>query len=152
MSEFFIPAIPAWYLVGIGLVIIAIEVFFINLFVIFWFGLATILIGLLELFIKFERGESQLLLIALIGSITLFLYLKRYKPQRKTNHNIDNYSTGETGVITETENGLKVQYKGTLWDIAQPTSSFLKSGDCVTITALKDNKATIQTSSMSDSS
>ena len=144
MDFFAIPAIPNWYLIGIGLIIIGVELFFINLFVILWFGIAAIIVGFIDLIAPFERGEYQLLLIALFGAVMLFAYLRLFKSKVTNNENLDNYQAGKLGTIIKTDSQLKVHYEGTLWTIAQPLPDNLKDGDVVQIEKITANKVILQ--------
>ncbi len=143
MTTLLIPAIPAWYLIIIGIAIVGVELFFMNLFVILWFGLAAIFIGALNLFLPFSHGEYQLLLIALIGSTALFMYHKKYKPSRTKNKHLDSYTTGGTGSVITTNQGIKINYQGTLWSIAPPAPTNLKDGDNVIIKEIKSNQVVL---------
>ena len=144
-----IPHIPEWYLMIAGLIIIAVEIFFLNLFVILWFGLACLVMGILGFalpnVIGLLHGEWQLLGIALIGIVSLFSYKIFFsKATAADNTQLDQFQTGKIGTVVHTESGLKVSYQGTLWAIA-PGGEVVTANQQVCVQAIRNNQVVIST-------
>lgn len=129
-------------LIAIGIFLIAMESVFFS-FILFWFGLASILIGLTSNIIGFDDGLWQIAAICTLAMILLFsLRTKAMKIFMKAKDDeIDNTFLNESGegII---EQG-KVKYKATYWDIDSSEKDFVDGEKVKVISALK-NKAKIE--------
>lgn len=135
--------IPAWWMIGIGLVLMGAELF-LTVFVLLFFGLGFILIGLFS-FGWHTSGEMQILSAMLIGALLTFalrkFFLKTLRPENLT---LETLETGDTGELIKHQGQLRVQYKGTSWALKMPYDAALKAGDIVIVVELKNNQALVK--------
>ncbi|CAN8140358.1 NfeD-like C-terminal domain-containing protein [uncultured Thiomicrorhabdus sp.] len=150
--ESYIPVISLWSMIAIGIVLMALEMLT-TTFVLFLFGLAFILIGLVGAFYQFPSGEIQLIWTFAVGLILTLLLAKtlRQRIYAAKPLNLETMQTGESGEILLTADGdYRVSYKGTTWAIANPHAFALENGRTVIVEALENNKARIRQPENSD--
>lgn len=135
-----LPLVPAWILVSIGFVLIAIELMAFNLFIFLWFGIAAIIIGALSFVIDFGHGEYQWLSIIIIGTAMLFTLRKRFMPTNAAPIELETFKTGEMGRVEKQDDRWVIQYQGTWWQIANPTDD-LAEGQTKEVKEIRSNKA-----------
>jgi membrane protein implicated in regulation of membrane protease activity len=135
-----IELIPDWILIAAGLVLIGIEIIF-GLFILFWFGIGLVLIGLLGFFVDFEHGEYQLIFAFAIGMVLLFALRKKVIARNNAEADqLDTYQTGEIGQLSQHNQQWMVFYHGTHWAVANPKSSF-QQGQRVVVEKIESNQA-----------
>lgn len=132
--------IPSWILIAAGLILIGIEILF-GLFVLFWFGLGLVFVGLVGLFVDFEHGEYQLIFAFAIGMVLLFALRKKIiAPHNAEADQLDTYQTGEIGQLSLHNDQWVVFYHGTHWVVANPQADF-KANQRVRVDEIKSNQA-----------
>lgn len=139
-----IPQLPAWLLISFGLVLMALEMFTL-VFVLLFFGVAFVVVGLLSFFIPMP-GEVQILMGMVIGGLLTF-GLRRYMMQTIQTKDLvlETLKTGEIGILQEHAGELRVNYKGTTWAIHPKSNEEFKAGEKVIVSELIDNLAVIKT-------
>lgn len=136
--------IPSWVLVSAGLILIGIEIF-IGLYILLWFGIGLVLVGLLSFFVDFGHGEIQLIFAFAIGSVLLFaLRQKLISPHNAQTEPLSTYEPGETGLLSQHNGQWMVFYHGTHWLVANPSDN-LTVGQKIKVTQIKSNQAWIET-------
>lgn len=142
-SEGLIELIPNWILISAGLVLIGIEIFA-ALYILLWFGIGLVVVGLLGFFVDFGHGEIQLIFAFAIGTVLMFaLRRKVIAPHNAEKEVISTHQPGETGRVTAHNNQWMVYYHGTHWLVANPSDQ-LKDGQQVKVTDIKHNQAWIE--------
>lgn len=137
-----LPQISPWILIGIGLILVGAEMF-LTVFVLLFFGLGFITVGIGS-FIFDSAGENQILLSVLIGGGLTFILRNYFKSiMTKEDLALETLQTGDIGIIIENKGELRVEYKGTSWAYSMETDFSPKVGEKVIVTALKNNVATI---------
>ena len=133
-------------LIAIGIFLIATEAITFS-FILFWFGLASIIVGLLSFIIDFPTLAWQLTAISIIALLSLFsLRTKALELFLKTKENDevkDNFlNTGGDGVVKNS----KVYYKATFWDC--DTLEEFEEGEKVRVLEAKRGKVIIEKKSL----
>lgn len=139
-----IQAIDAFVLISIGVILIALESFLLS-FVIAWFGIGFILVGLLSFYYTFENGYNQLAVVSIISLVLLFILKKRVKEyflKSKEKAPTDNF-LNESGYAVIRNN--LVYFKGTYFEI-ENYGLDIKEGDKVFVVSTNKNFATIKKS------
>ncbi|UQB42745.1 hypothetical protein JX580_02275 [Thiomicrospira microaerophila] len=135
-----IELIPDWILIAAGLVLIGIEIIF-GLFILFWFGIGLVTVGLLGFFVDFEHGEYQLIFAFAIGMVLLFALRKKViAPHNAQPDQLDTYQTGDIGLLSQHNQQWMVFYHGTHWIVANPKSGY-EVGQRVKVDEIKSNQA-----------
>ena len=103
-------------LIGVGIILIALEAFIYSFFIV-WFGIGLIIVGVLSNFYNFSDGMWQLAFTAVIALLLLFtlrakISSKFLKEQDQAPKEDFLNQTGR-GVIKNN----KVYFKATYWDI-----------------------------------
>ncbi|HEY9017529.1 NfeD family protein [Thiomicrospira sp.] len=138
--------IPSWMLISVGLILIGVEIF-IGLYILLWFGLGLVFVGLMSFFVDFGHGEIQLIFAFAIGTVLLFaLRQKLIAPQNAQTESLSTYEAGETGVLSQHNGQWMVFYHGTHWLVANPNDD-LTPGQKIKVTQIKSNQAWIETES-----
>lgn len=135
-----IPFIDPYYLVGVGILFIAIEAFLVS-FVTFWFGLSMLVVGGLSIMGIITTGEIQVGVISVLTVLTVILFRKKMLKllgKSKKEHNDDFLNEPGYGTIQEG----KVYFKATLWNIA--SNETFEEGERVQVTEIKGNDAVIK--------
>lgn len=134
--------IPAWWLIGFGLALVAAELF-LTVFVLLFLGLGFIVVGLVSFGFPMA-GEVQLLSAVILGTLLTFglrrFFLKTLNQKTLT---LETLETGDVGQLLEYQGQLRVMYKGTTWGLKMPFDANLKAGDTVIVTELKNNQACV---------
>ncbi|NQY93934.1 MAG: nodulation efficiency protein D [Campylobacteraceae bacterium] len=138
-----IDVIDIYILLGIGVILIALEVF-ITSFVLFWFGLGFIICALISKYYQFSDGIWQILVSCAIAFLLLILFRKKVIEkflQSKEVVNDDFLNEQGTGEIRNS----KVYFKGTYWEIdsINPEDVF-ENGDKVQVIETHKNYAKIK--------
>lgn len=138
-----LPVFSGWILVAIGLGLVTLEIVTMT-FVILYFGIASILTGILTLAGIFPAGEYQLLSISVLAFIAFLINKKKkdafMNPEKLE---IDTFKTGDVGTVIISNDKYRVQYKGTTWPIEHLPAN-VQEGDKVTVLDIKDNKAEVE--------
>lgn len=126
-------------LIAIGLFLIAIEAMSFS-FISFWFGLASILIGIATNFIDFNDGLWQIASICILALVLLLSLrtklMEKFLKSKDQEINDTFLNEKGEGVI---KNG-KVEYKATYWDIDSKDTDFKEGEKVIVLSALR-NKA-----------
>jgi len=136
-------AFDFYILFAIAIVLITLEMFLYS-FVVIWFGLGFIIVGVLSFFYPFERAIWQLAVVSIISLAFLFLFRKKLLAKfLKSQKEIKDNFFDEKGV-GEIKNS-KVFYKGTYWEITSTIDEkeFVE-GEKVLVLKVSNNHATIQ--------
>lgn len=88
-----------WHWMAFGLILVVAEIV-VPSFVIIWFGLAAIVVSLIDWFWRISLG-MQLLWWILFSVLFLYIWFKIYKPKTKTKAGQDNEAVGARGIVTE---------------------------------------------------
>lgn len=103
-------------LLGVGIGLIALEGILVS-FVIIWFGVGLVLVGLISYFYDFSDGFNQLVLASAFALLLLFVLRKKFLTkflESKEGEIEENFlNTKGEGII---KNGL-VQFRGTYFEI-----------------------------------
>ncbi len=142
--ENILPIIPAWIMLTLGVLLLAAELLS-TTFVMLFFGIAFILVGLVGFFVSWPSGEVQLLLAMVLGGVLTYT-LRGFFMQSMENQELplETMQVGDTGIIVENDGHLRVDYKGTTWGFKKDADFEIKAGDEVLIEELKNNVAFIQ--------
>lgn len=135
--------IPSWVLISLGLVLLAVEMFS-ALFILLWFGIGLIVVGLLGFTVDFQYGEYQLIMATALGVFLLLAFRRRFLPSQKdaTNKVLSTYEAGGKGKVSKSEGEWVVFYNGTFWVIANPREDLVED-QLVQVVEIKSNKAWI---------
>jgi len=136
-------AFDFYILFAIAIVLITLEMFLYS-FVVIWFGLGFIIVGVLSFFYPFERAIWQLAVVSIISLVFLFLFRKKLLAKfLKSQKEIKDNFFDEKGV-GEIKNS-KVFYKGTYWEITSSIDEkeFIE-GEKVLVLKVLNNHATIE--------
>lgn len=118
-----LPLFSIWWLLLIGTLLIVIEVLAgLGSFVVLWFGLATIVVGVLGLFMDFHSGEFQLIAVAVFGTVLLLAFRRpfiRWMQSREAPPP-EHYEAGGMGELQQHEGRWSVYYRGTWWRLLNP--------------------------------
>ncbi len=142
--ENILPIIPAWIMLTLGVLLLAAELLSAT-FVMLFFGIAFILVGLVGFFVSWPSGEVQLLLAMVLGGVLTYALRGFFmQSMRKENLPLETMQVGDTGIIVENDGHLRVDYKGTTWGLKKDADFEIKAGDEVLVEELKNNVAYIQ--------
>lgn len=142
--ENILPIIPAWVMLTLGALLLGAELLSAT-FVMLFFGIAFILVGLVGFFVNWPSGEVQLLFVMVLGGILTFALRGFFmRSMEKQDLPLETMQVGDTGIIVENDGHLRVDYKGTTWGFKKNADFELKAGDEVLVEALKNNVAFIQ--------
>ncbi len=136
--------IPAWLMITIGLLLLAAELMT-GAFVILFFGIGFVVIGISGFFIGWSAGEFQLLSAMLLGGILTFTLRPLFiNSMNKDDLPLETMQVGELGKIVKNDGELRLEYKGTTWVFENRGESDIAEGDEVMVERLKNNVAYIQ--------
>ncbi len=127
-------------LLGIGVALIALEIFMFS-FYFMWLGLGFLIVGVLSYFYPFENGFIQLALSSVLGVVMLLLFKEKFQEYifKNTPKSKDEFlEEAGVGVVKEG----KVFYKGTFWDV-DGHSKLPDEGEDVIIKKVVANKVII---------
>jgi len=114
----YLPLFSIWWMLLMGTALIVIEVLAgLGSFVVLWFGIATIVVGFLGLFMDFRSGEFQLITVAVFGMALLLAFrrpLLRWLQGREAPPP-ERYEAGGVGELQLHEGRWSVYYRGTWW-------------------------------------
>lgn len=139
--ENILPIIPAWIMLTIGVVLLALELLS-GAFVVLFFGIAFVVIGFSGFALNWQAGEYQVLAAAVLGGVmtyTLRGYLMKGMP--KDDLPLETMQVGEVGTIVDHGGEQRLLYKGTTWAFKNTGEQAVMTGDEVTIVELKNNVA-----------
>lgn len=143
MQTLILDVIDPFILLGIGVILIAVEVFMAS-FILIWFAIGFILTAVISWRYEFSDGIWQLATVAVISLLLLIILRKKMleKVLKSDVEITDNYLK-ESG-IGEIKNS-KVFYKGTYWEIdSSLDEKEFKEGDKVKVLKTDKNFATIE--------
>lgn|GEM_PF-3378655 len=123
-------------LIGVGIFLITMEIFMPN-FVIIWFGISSIVIGLVGFLFTFENGLHQIALISIIGLALLLFFREKIKTHlnsKKSKVNDDFLKEEGFGIVSDNN---MIAFRGTLWH--HNLNQELKKETKVKILSVKDN-------------
>lgn len=144
--EAYIPVIPVWSMITIGVILMALEMLTAT-FVLFFFGLAFLLVGSVGAFHVFGSGEIQLIWTFSVGLILSLMLAKtlRQKIYNTEPLKLETLESGANGTVQITADGdYRVSYKGTTWAIANFSDHPLENGQTVIVERLENNQAFIR--------
>lgn len=133
------PPISNMIIFGIGIFLIAFEIFIPN-FVIIWFGVASLIVGTIGIVFEFQNSLHQFALISIIGLILLIVLKEKVKSYilKSSEKKVSDDFLKEGGIgIVEDEN--TINFKGTIW--RHNLNKKLTKGSKVEILYIKDNIA-----------
>jgi len=136
-------AMDFYTLIAIGIVLGALEVFIYS-FVLIWFALGFILVGIISLFYDFTNLYWQLATVALFSLLFLIFFRKSLlekflKPQSEISDNF--FNKKGYGVIKN----QKLFYKATYWEIEESINlEEFSEGEKVKVLEIVNNKAIIK--------
>lgn len=142
----YIPVIPVWSMLAIGVLLMALEILT-TTFVLFLFGLAFMLIGLSGMFYNYSSGEIQLIATFALGLVLTLLLanILRQRIYHSKPLTLETLQTGAIGQVQLTSSGdFRVSYRGTTWAIANASAFPLQNGQTVVVEALENNQAIIR--------
>lgn len=136
--------IPNWILISLGLVLLAVEMFS-ALFILLWFGIGLITVGLLGFAVDFTYGEYQLIIATAIGVFLLLGFRRRILPAQNdaNNKTLSTYEAGGQGKLAKVDDEWLVFYNGTFWTVANPREDLVED-QLVRIVEVKNNRVTIE--------
>ena len=130
-------------LIAIGIGLIVLEVFTFS-FVLFWFGLASILVGIISFTSIFTDGLWQLSSIAIIAMALLFLLrlkaMEKFLKSKEKENNDNFFNEKGIGIIKDG----KVYYKATYWNIDLVNKDTFVEDEKVTVLGAAKGIATIE--------
>jgi len=88
-----------WHWMAFGLILVAAEIV-VPSFVIIWFGLAAIVVAVLEWVFSIHFA-TQLFWWIVLSVLFLYIWLKKYKPKKKTTKGESHEDMGTEGIVTE---------------------------------------------------
>ena len=136
-----ISQINPWLLIAFGTFLMGLEIITVS-FVAVFFGLAFIIIGIISFYIEIS-GEVQILSAIVLSGVLTFLLRKAIL---KTMHPgclaPETFVTGDTGVLSEYNGEIRVNYKGTTWPIQIGAEGF-SAGETVIVSEIKNNTAVV---------
>jgi len=128
-------------LIAIGIFLIAVEAMTFS-FVLFWFGVASVIVGVVSFFFKFSDGLWQLADIGMVALLMLFLLrakaLEKFQKPKDGEIKDNFFNIEGRGTI---RNG-KVYYKATYWDCDNINN--FSDGEKVEVIEIKKGKAIIR--------
>lgn len=142
-----------WLLVAIGVLLITAEIF-IGAFVVLWFGIGAVLVGLLTLFVP-ELHAGLQILFAVQAGVVLLYFFRDHCVAKDNGEKESLYTfTGGPGVLRAGDDGhLSVSARGTYWAIANieviPEAKRL-DGTNVEIDRFENNRAVLAATHNSD--
>lgn len=139
-----LPPIANWMMLTLGVILIVLEVSALNFFILLWFGIAAILVGIWGFFAPFTHGEYQLIATALLGTVLLLLFRKRFLPDNSNSLTLETFKSGGSGRVIEQDGQWMIEYQGTWWRIANPSDA-LKEGQMAIVEKVENNQAWIKT-------
>lgn len=132
MTDPILSTIAPLILIGIGVVIIALEALIYS-FILIWFGLGLVLVGLISFYYDFNDGVWQLATASLIAIFLLLTLrttiMRKFLKAKDTIPKEDFLNTTGIGII---ENG-KVNFKATYWEINSVKHEHFKEGEKVQV-------------------
>ncbi len=128
-------------LISIGIALVAFEALFFSFFV-FWFGVASIIVGVMSYAINFSDGLWQICSIAIIAMVLLVVLrakaLDRFMRAKTREPNDDFLNTSGSGIIKDG----KVYFKATYWNISSDDD--FTQGEKVHVVSTKGATAVVQ--------
>jgi len=142
--ENIISVIPEWVMLTIGVALLGFELL-IGTFVILFFGMAFVVIGVVGFFVAWPSGELQVLVTMLLGGLLVFLLRPiMIKGLQKDDLPLETMQTGDVGQIVNHGGELRLMYKGTTWAFKIENQATVSAGEEVLVEKLHNNVALIQ--------
>ena len=144
MMENLLPTFSVWLLMLIGVALIVLEVLLVPFFVLLWFGIAAIVVGLVHAVWPFPGGEYQLITIGIVGVVLLLVFRKRFMAGRPTRKDdMETFRPGGIGKLRQYEGEWMVFYNGTWWKVMNVQPDF-KDGSPVRVVRIDHNLAEVE--------
>ncbi len=128
------------YLIGAGIALIALEAVLFS-FIVFWFGIASVIVGIVSYVITFSDGIHQVTAVSVLAVVMLIglrsKALERFMKAKGKEHNDDYLNIEGQGVVRDS----KVYYKATYWNIDSAES--FEEGEKVNVLSVKNSTAVI---------
>jgi len=144
-------SIPWWGLVALGALLVAAEIF-VMAFIVMWFGIGTILTGLLTLFIPDMNLGLQILLAGLLSDVLMYLLRDRFVSKDNGEAEpLHTFSAGKGVLVISREGAVSVNCNGTYWRIAnleELQGHQLESGLQVSVSRFENNAAYVDPESL----
>lgn len=141
MENQILSVISPTILVAVGIALIALEAILFS-FIAFWFGLATLLVGISSYFFRYGDGLWQLVAISIISLVLLFTLrtkaMELFMKSKDHEHNDDFLNESGEGVIKDG----RVYFKATYWKIDSDES--FEEGEKVKILSTKGSVASVE--------
>ena len=142
--ENILSVIPAWIMLTIGFALLGIELL-IGSFIVLFFGIAFIVIGVSGFIFNWPSGELQLLVTILLGGVLSFaLRGLLTKGTDRADLPLETMQGGDIGQIVAHGGALSVMYKGTTWTFRSLDDNVFSEGDEVVVESLKNNVAYVK--------
>lgn len=142
-----LPPIANWIMLALGIILIVLEVSALNFFILLWFGIAAILVGIWGFFSPFAHGEYQLIATAILGTVLLLLFRKHFLPDTTNTTPLETFKSGGSGRVIQQDGLWMIEYQGTWWRIANPSDA-LKEGQMATVEKVENNQVWIDLPSL----
>jgi len=145
MEGAIIPTLSAWTLIALGVILMSLELFM-TVFIMLFFGLAFVVVGLAS-FVWNMSGDMQILAGLILGALFLFLLRKAFLKSMNQAEEVklETFEEGDMGKIVEFNNEFRVDYKGTTWTIKNKHEVILESGQMVKVVSIENNQASVET-------
>ncbi|VAW47684.1 hypothetical protein MNBD_GAMMA04-640 [hydrothermal vent metagenome] len=141
--EHLLTVIPAWLMITIGLFLLVLELLT-GAFVVLFFGIAFVIVGVSGFFIEWTAGGFQVLTAMVLGGILTFSLRRLFiKSMNQEELPLETMQVGELGRIVEQGGELRLQYKGTTWSFKNIGEADVVVGDDAMVESLKNNVAYI---------
>ncbi len=141
MEEIIFGAISPLILIAIGIVLIALEILTFT-FILLWFGIAFVIVGLLSYLIPFSDGIYQVGMLSIISILLLFTLrtksLEIFMKAKNKDHNDDFLNQSGIGIIRDG----KVYFKATYWNIV--SNDKFEENENVTVISTEGSNANIK--------
>jgi len=136
--------IPAWIMLTIGVALLGVELL-LGSFIVLFFGIAFIAVGVSGFFFEWSSGELQLLTTMLLGGLLSFV-MRGFVMQGTSKEDLplETMQGGDSGEIVADGGSLRVMYKGTTWKFKTLDGSEVFAGEEVLVEHLKNNVAHIK--------
>ena len=142
--ENIIEVIPAWIMLTIGVALLGFELL-IGTFVILFFGIAFVVIGVVGFFMTWPSGEIQILVAMLLSGLLVFLLRPiMVKGLQKDDLPLETMQTGDIGQVVSHGGELRMMYKGTTWAFKVEDQAEVAVGEDVLVEKLHNNVAVIR--------
>jgi membrane protein implicated in regulation of membrane protease activity len=135
-----LPSLSPELLITGGVLLISLEIFLFSFFII-WFGIASLIVGLLSLIYSFESGSTQLIIISTLSLILFFLFAKPLKEKFSKPAEELHEKRFEKAVFKNN----KIFFEGTSWNFQ--SKDIFQEGDEVKVISKEGNTLFVEKNS-----